>query len=180
MPITSAIKPSDDAEQAVKLLDTLDIPERALAIMDKEPLFPKIASRNDVALGYSKTGHAVHGTNLAVAVSALRNTDATLLPVARLGKMRATGATPENYLRGGPENALREVVFAADLQNFGGAAMESVESYAKGEAGLEPKMEGTRTLRRSEASLIPVVLVGDLSDPRGKGAELNTYFQNPT
>ena len=58
--------------------------------------------------------------------------------------------------------------------------MESAEHYANGEAGLEPNTEDTRTLRRSEASLILVLLVRDLSDSRGKGAELNEYFQNPT
>jgi hypothetical protein len=37
-------------------------------------------------------------------------------------------------------------------------------------ARLEPKLEGTKSVRRSEASLIPAVLIGDLADPDGTGA----------
>ena len=45
---------------------------------------------------------------------------------------------------------------------------------------MEGKLDGTTTIRRSEASLIPAVLIGDLSDPNGTGAALNKHFQNPT
>ena len=45
---------------------------------------------------------------------------------------------------------------------------------------MELKLEGSRSIRRSEASLIPALLIGALHDPSGKGAALNQVFQNPS
>ena len=63
-----------------------------------------------------------------------------LVPIKQLGELRATGATPEQYLAGGGESGhrvLTRVVFAADVSRFGGAAIETAERYARAEAGLE-------------------------------------------
>ena len=94
---------------------------------------------------FTETAHAAHGTNLAAALSALRNTNAQLVPIKELGSLRGTGATPEQYLDGSDvhgHSILTEVVFAADLLHFGGAAVETAEKYARSEAGIEGKMAG--------------------------------------
>ena len=155
-----------------------DVSERADRIMRSEPVAKTTPACAVPA--FTQVGHAAHGTNLAAALSALRNTNAQLVPIKELGSLRGTGATPEQYLDGSDEHGhsiLTEVVFAADLLHFGGAAVETAEKYARSEAGIEGKMDGTTTIRRSEASLIPVVLLGDLADPNGKGVALNKHFQ---
>lgn len=162
--------------------DGIDLSWRADKIMCAEP-FIKSSIAAGIGFPFTEVGHAAHGTNLAAALSALRNTNAQLVPVKELGELRGTGATPETYLTGTDVNdhsILTQVVFAADLLHFGGAAFETAEKYALAEAGMEKKLEGTTTIRRSEASLIPAVLVGDLADPKGIGASLNKHFQNPT
>ena len=157
------------------LADGVDVSARADSIMRAEPAIERGTA---AAAGYAFTeiGHAAHGTTLAAALSALRNTSAQLVPVKELGELRGTGATPEESLK--ECSILNEVVFAADLLHFGGAAAETAEQYARKEAGVEEKCRGARTVRRSEASLVPAVLVGDLTDPQGKGAALNMTFQN--
>ena len=168
-----------------QLADGVDVCARAESIMRAEPTIGRGTSTGrGTATGnggcvFTEIGHAAHGTTLAAALSALRNTNAQLVPVKELGELRGTGATPEEYLIGpDAQSELTEVVFAADLLNFGGAAMETAEQYARKEAGMEAKHESARTIRRSEAALIPAVLVGDLADPCGKGAALNRFFQD--
>ena len=167
----------------LRLADGIDVCARAETIMRAEPTGNGTIGRGTATgsggYAFTEIGHAAHGTTLAAALSALRNTNAQLVPVKELGELRGTGATPEEYLVGPDAHSeLTEVVFAADLLNFGGAAMETAEQYARKEAGMEAKHESARSIRRSEAALIPAVLVGDLADPCGKGAALNRFFQD--
>ena len=67
-----------------------------------------------------------------------------------------------------------------DILCFGGQTFATAVRYARSEAGREPKLEESRTVRRSEAALIPALLLGELVDPNGNGAKLNSQFQNPT
>lgn len=170
-------EPQAPAPAPLQLSDGVDVRERADRIICAEPVLENAAAaRSGLGCAFTEVGHAAHGTNLAATLSALRNTDAQLVPVEELGKLRGTGATPDVFFDPGED--LTKVVFAADLLHFGGAAMETAENYARAEAGMKGKADGTTTIRRSEASLIPAVLVGDLADPNGKGAALNKHFQD--
>ena len=161
-----------------ELHDDKDIAARVETIMSTEPLDKKTAANFDFA---EKLCNAAHGTNLAAALSALRNTSGQLVPINQLGEtLWASGATPEPYLEGEDRIPLRNVVFAADILHFGKQAFETAERYARCEARMEPKLKGSRAIHRSEASLIPALLLGELVDPKGIGAKLNVHFQNPT
>ena len=164
----------------VDVHDNMSIDKRVETIMRAEPQERKKRFWEDNS-SFADTCNAAHGTNLAAVLSALRNTSGQLVPINQLGdNLWASGATPEPILGGGPKNPLRSVVFATDILRFGSQAFATAERYARCEAGMEPKLEGSRTVRRSEAALIPALLLGELVDPNGNGAKLNSQFQNPT
>eukprot|EP00927_Polykrikos_kofoidii_P051218 TRINITY_DN45003_c0_g1_i1.p1 TRINITY_DN45003_c0_g1~~TRINITY_DN45003_c0_g1_i1.p1 ORF type:complete len:334 (+),score=44.71 TRINITY_DN45003_c0_g1_i1:158-1159(+) len=170
----------DQGGLSVSLSDNLGVLERAQEIFSREPAVERrpavLASSTSVSASFD----AAHGTTLAAALSAFRNTNGQLVPVQmleQLGNLRTTGATPECYFEDDSENALRHVVFAADLQ-FGAVAINTAERYAMGESGAsEGKLVGSRAIRRSEAALIPVILIGRLVDPKGLGAKTNKLFE---
>ncbi|CAE7182300.1 unnamed protein product [Symbiodinium necroappetens] len=209
----------------MQLCDDMNVADRVDQIMSLEPVIDKTAQTVSLQDSFTDLCSVAHGTNLAAACSALRNTNGQLVPVSVLGQLRASGATPEQYLGhafwlivgGQPwaagsvavcvgalamhlcgdlaacfcglaacaclglvRNPLRDVVFAADVLHFGVKALETAERYSHSEAGMIFKLDSSRSVRRSEASLIPAILIGELVDPRGKGAALNKQFQNPT
>eukprot|EP00931_Biecheleriopsis_adriatica_P060472 TRINITY_DN36328_c0_g1_i1.p1 TRINITY_DN36328_c0_g1~~TRINITY_DN36328_c0_g1_i1.p1 ORF type:complete len:324 (+),score=49.21 TRINITY_DN36328_c0_g1_i1:41-1012(+) len=213
------------ASDTTQLCDGMSVADRADQIMSLEPVIDKTAQTLSLQYDFTDSCSAAHGTNLAAAFSALRNTNGQLVPISVLGQLWSSGATPEQYLGhafwqvvcgqpqaagclavcaaalamylcgglsvcftglaacaclGSVRNPLRDVVFATDVLHFGVKALDTAEHYAHSEAGLKSKLEGSRSIRRSEASLIPVVLIGELVDPEGKGAALNKIFQNPT
>merc|ERR1719220_1745445 len=101
---------------------------------------------------------AAHGSNLAAVLSALRNTNGQLVPINRLqklGRLRASGATPVNYLVF--FTPLKEFVFTANLQ-FGGKAIATVNIYARGEACQLEATTAQVCVRKSSFSLATLTL----------------------
>ena len=139
----------------VDVHDNMSIDARVETIMRAEPLEKKKGFWEDNS-SFAGTCNAAHGTNLAAVLSALRNTSGQLVPINQLGdNLWASGATPEPILGGGRKNPLRSVVFATDILCFGSQAFATAERYARCEAGMESKLEGSRTVRRSELSFQP-------------------------
>lgn len=196
---------ASDAEMT-SLRDDLSISERATAILAQEPFLLGLRSQAGTEeerrpLAHPGAGEAgrrivaAHGTNLAAVLSALRNTDAALFPIADLESLGdslgvapggaplwAGGATPLPYLAGGAANPLRRAVFGTDVVRYGARALDTAEDYARKEAGAAPKLPGTRSEGRpgrSEAARIAAVVVGELADPAGTGAGLNARFRDP-
>ena len=92
----------------VDVHDNMNIDKRVETIMRAEPLEKKKRFCGDNS-SFVGTCNAAHGTNLAAALSALRNTSGQLVPINQLGdNLWASGATPEPILGGGPKNPVAE------------------------------------------------------------------------
>ncbi|OLQ00267.1 hypothetical protein AK812_SmicGene17109 [Symbiodinium microadriaticum] len=86
------------ASDTMQLCDDMNVADRVDQIMSLEPVIDKTAQTRSLQDSFTDLCSAAHGTNLAAACSALRNTNGQLVPVSVLGQLRASGATPEQYL----------------------------------------------------------------------------------
>ncbi len=170
--------------------DGSSVTERAAEIMRKEPMTqktPDILASFAQPLNYRPAldtiPHeciaAAHGTNFATLVQALRNANGQLVPYTRLPELGIERRTGETAMSNGAPVQGPPFVSAGRLQ----AGLHMAKHYALIETGHGAHYWGVpKRNALSEASNIPVIVLGELVDPegRGKANHEEIYVRNPT
>ena len=165
------------------------VTERAAEIMRQEPLTqktPEILTSFAHPLNFrpplDTIPHeriaAAHGTNFATVVQALRNANGQLVPHTRLSELGIELRTGETAMSNGATVQGPPFVSAGRLQ----AGLLMAKNYALIETGHGAHFWGVPKRNvLSEASNIPVIVIGEIVDPeeRGKANHEEYYVRNP-
>ncbi len=154
--------------------------QRAAEIMRLEPVTEKTPeilasfrmplSSRPLLADVSYEAFEWHGTNFAVVVQGLRNANGQMVPHSRLPELGIELRTGEGTLSTGAPAETPPYVSVGRLDNGSGV----VERYALIEAGHGDHYWGkpNRSVL-SEASDIPVIVIGELLDPEGNGQAMH-------
>jgi len=169
--------------------DAHSFAERAAEIMRREPRTektPAILASFAHPLNYRhpletiplESIAAAHGTNFATVVQALRNANGQLVPQPRLPELGIELRTGETAMSNGATVQGPPFVSAGRLQ----AGLHMAKHYALIETGHGSHFWGVPNRNvLSEASNIPVIVIGEIVDPEGRGKANHEeyYVRNP-
>lgn len=169
--------------------DGSSVTERAAEIMRREPRTektPAILASFAHPLNYRHPLDTIpheriagaHGTNFATVVQALRNANGQLVPQPRLTELGIELRTGETAKSNGATVQGPPFVSAGRLQS----GLLMAKHYALIETGQGAHFWGVPKRNvLSEASNIPVIVIGELVDPegRGKANHEELYVRNP-